>query len=237
MFFIFVAVAAGIVALAHTAPFPFLLERALPDRAVWHMPRVEPPTVYLTFDDGPNPSATPELLDVLQRERARATFFVVDRHIDVDTAPLVRRMFDEGHAVAIHSYRRSLLRLGPSAFAAWVTAAADRLADLTGRRPCRAFRPHAGWRSVQMFMGLRQIDYKMVGWGWMLFDFNWYRPPSAEVLVPRFVNRVRSGDIIVMHDGHEAHEHADRRYTIETVGRLVPALRDHGFSFGTICDP
>src|SRR5436190_18882749 len=126
MLFVFIAVAAGIVALAHTAPFPFLLERTAPDRAVWHMPRVEPPTVYLTFDDGPNPSATPELLDVLQRERARATFFVVDRHINADTASLVRRMFDEGHAVGIHSYQRSLLRLGPSALAAWVTAAADR---------------------------------------------------------------------------------------------------------------
>src|SRR5580692_6040229 len=50
--------------------------------------------VYLTFDDGPNPSATPELLDTLKREQVRATFFVVDRHIDESTAPLVRRIFD-----------------------------------------------------------------------------------------------------------------------------------------------
>src|SRR4030095_12759445 len=142
MFFVVIAVAAGILALAHTAPFPFLLERIHPDRAVWHMPRIRPATVYLTSDDGPNPSATPELLDVLKREQARATFFVVDRHINESTATLVRRMFAEGHAVAIHSYQRGLMRLGPSAFAAWVTAASDRLTALTGRRPCRVFRPH-----------------------------------------------------------------------------------------------
>jgi peptidoglycan-N-acetylglucosamine deacetylase len=236
MFFVVIAVAAGILALAHTAPFPFVLERIHRDRAVWHMPRTQPATVYLTFDDGPNPSATPGLLDVLKREQVRATFFVVDRHIDDRTAALVRRMFDEGHAVGIHSYQRRLMTLEPSAFAAWVTAASDRLAMLAGRRPCRAFRPHAGWRSAQMLRGLRQIDYKMVGWGWMLWDWNWYRAPTPEALVPRLVGRVRPGDIIVMHDGHEAHQDADRRHTIETVSRLVPALRDRGFSFGVVCD-
>src|SRR4029450_9141399 len=106
MIFVVIAVAAGIVALAHTAPFPFLLEGIHRDRAGWHMARTRPATVYLTFDDGPNPSATPELLDVLKREQARATFFVVDRHINERTAPLVRRMFDEGHGVGIHSYQR-----------------------------------------------------------------------------------------------------------------------------------
>jgi peptidoglycan-N-acetylglucosamine deacetylase len=236
MLIVLIALAGGVVALAHTAPFPFLLDRIYRDRAVWHMPRTPPATVYLTFDDGPNPSATPELLDILKREQARATFFVVDRHVNESTATLVRRMFDEGHVVAIHSYQRPLMRLEPSAFAAWVTAASDRLAAMTGRRPCRAFRPHAGWRSARMLGGLRQIDYKMIGWGWMLWDWNWYRAPTPEVLVPRFVGRVRSGDIIVMHDGHEAHQNADRRYTIETVSRLVPALRDRGFSFGVVCD-
>ena len=170
----------------------------------------------------------------MKREQVRATFFVVDRHIDERTAVLVRRMFDEGHAVGIHSYQRSLMELEPSAFAAWVTAASDRLATLAGRQPCRAFRPHAGWRSAQMLRGLRQINYKMVGWGWMLWDWNWYRAPTPGALVPRLLGRVRSGDIIVMHDGHEAHQDADRRHTIETVSRLVPALRDRGFSFGVV---
>ena len=55
---------AGISAifLAHTAPFPFLLESFAPSRSVWHMPReARPPTIYLTYDDGPNPAATPAL--------------------------------------------------------------------------------------------------------------------------------------------------------------------------------
>ena len=52
-------VSVGLIALIHTAPAPLLLEALAGDRAVWHMPRDQPPTVYLTYDDGPNPSTTP----------------------------------------------------------------------------------------------------------------------------------------------------------------------------------
>src|SRR5687767_11635493 len=101
-----VAVAAGVVFLAHTAPAPFLLEALAGDRARWHMPRTQPDTVYFTFDDGPNPTTTPDLLDVLAAEQVRATFFLIDRHITEETAPIVRRIFDEGHSVALHSHTR-----------------------------------------------------------------------------------------------------------------------------------
>ena len=90
----------SIVALSHTAPARLVLDAMAGDRAIWHIPRDDPATVYLTFDDGPNPTTTPDLLDVLAAQNARATFFLIDRHITPDTAPIVRRMFVEGHAVA-----------------------------------------------------------------------------------------------------------------------------------------
>jgi len=104
----------GIVALAHTAPAPFVLDAMAGDRAVWRMPRDAPPTVYLTYDDGPNPTTSPDLLDVLARERAHATFFLIDRHVTEETAPIIRRMFDwtgSGRARRIASSRG--LRLAP----------------------------------------------------------------------------------------------------------------------------
>jgi peptidoglycan/xylan/chitin deacetylase (PgdA/CDA1 family) len=100
---VILAISSGLVALAHTMPAPFILDVLAGDRALWHMPRGDPPTIYLTYDDGPNPSTTPDLLDVLAREGIHATFFVIDRHVTQDTAPIVRRMFAEGHAVALHS--------------------------------------------------------------------------------------------------------------------------------------
>lgn len=236
MFFLFIAAGFGVLSLAHIAPFPFLIDAVAPTPSLWRMPPSSgPPMVYLTFDDGPNPTATPELLDVLQRERAAATFFVIDRHLTGDTAPIVRRIFDEGHAVGLHTHTRGLMALTPDNLARRLTANADRIERLAGHRPCRAFRPHAGWRSGQMYEGLALIDHALVGWGWGLWDFNWYRRPDPSSLAERLARRVSDGDIIVVHDGHHEDPRADRQYSVEATARLVPALRDRGFEFGKIC--
>lgn len=56
---------------------------------------------------------------------------------------------------------------------------------LTGQQTCRAFRPHAGYRSLTMLIGAAPAGYTVVGWGWMLWDFNWLRAKTADALVPR----------------------------------------------------
>ena len=147
----------------------------------------------------------------------------------------MRRIFDEGHAVGLHTHTRRLMVMTPSQVASTLTAAADRIERLAGRRPCRAFRPHGGWRSGQMYAGLAEIDYSLVGWGWGLWDFNWYRRPDAEALADRLAAKVSDGDIVVIHDGHHQDPRADREYAVEAAARLVPALRDRGFQFATIC--
>ena len=236
MFFLFAAVGAALMVLSHVAPFPFLLDLVAPASSHWDIAAdQDAPRVYLTFDDGPNPTATPALLDVLAREKAVATFFVLDRHLDDDTAPIVARMFDEGHAVALHSHTRLLMVLPPAEVAKRLLAVASHIERLTGHRPCRAFRPHGGWRSGQMYEGLALVDHTLVGWGWFLWDWDWFREPDPDRLVRRFAGRVSDGDIVVMHDGHHEDGHADRRYAVEATGRLIPVLREQGFSFGTVC--
>lgn len=223
----------AIVLLAHTAPFPFLLD--VTDRTLWRMPASSPPTIYLTFDDGPNPTATPQLLDVLRKHGVSATFFVIDRHITQETLPILRRTFEEGHAVALHSHTRTLAVADHRFVATTLQEAAARIEVLTGFQTCRAFRPHAGNRSVMMLVGAARAGYRVVGWGWMLWDFNWFRQPTATALVPRFLRRASPGDIVVIHDGHHKNPRADRQYAVETVDRVIPQLRARGFQFGTIC--
>jgi peptidoglycan-N-acetylglucosamine deacetylase len=226
-------VMAGVAVVAHTAPFPFLLD--LTDRTVWRMPQSNPPTIYLTFDDGPNPAATPELLDVLRRHGVRATFFIIDKHLTADTAPIVTRAFDEGHAVALHSHTRALMFYRPARVSTTLQEAAARIEVMTGHPPCRAFRPHAGQRSITMLDGARGAGYRVIGFGWMLWDFNFFRKKTAASLTPRLARRASAGDIVVIHDGHHKNPRADRRYAIETVDALIPKLREKGFQFGTIC--
>lgn len=232
---IVLVIGVGLVALAHTAPAPFILDMMAGDRAVWHMPRGDPPTVYLTYDDGPNPTTTPDLLDVLAREGARATFFIIDRHLTDETAPIVGRMFADGHAVALHSADKRDVFKSSSALSHTLNAAAARIEQLAGPRPCRAFRPRGGWRSGAMFAGLREIDYRLVGWGWMLWDVDWFRAPAADRIVARIASRVRAGDIVVMHDGDDSAPRKDQRATVEATARLIPLLRGRGFEFGTVC--
>lgn len=234
---LFFAVALGLTVLAHTAPFPFLIDAMAPGRVFWEMPaRSGPPTVYLTFDDGPNPEATPALLDVLERAQARATFFLIDRHVHEGTAGIVRRAFEEGHGVALHSDSRRLMLLPPRELGRTLVAAAEKIERLTGYRPCRAFRPHAGWRGGQMMAGLAQFDYALVGWGWMLWDWNWFRDRTADSIVRRVGGRISAGDIVVLHDGHHEDPSADRTYTVDATARLIPLLRERGFELGTICE-
>jgi peptidoglycan/xylan/chitin deacetylase (PgdA/CDA1 family) len=232
---ILLLVGVGIIALAHTVPAPFVLDAIAGDHAVWHMPRGEPPTVYLTYDDGPNPTTTGDVLNVLAREHVRATFFVIDRHITEETAPIIRRMFAEGHAVALHSATKSYMLMSPAQLARTLTDAADRIAAIAGAPPCRAFRPRGGWRSASMYAALRRLDYKLVGWGWMLWDVELFRSRTADRIVARMSARVANGDIVVMHDGDDAAPTKDQCQAVEATARLIPLLRARGFEFGTVC--
>jgi len=235
MLWIVVGLAAVVAALAHTAPFPFVIDALHADRVTWRMPHDSgPPTIYLTYDDGPNPTATPALLDALASHGVRATFFLIERHITEDTAPIVARIAAAGHRIGLHSHTRGKMFLPPDELARRLTAFAARIEQITGEAPCRAFRPHAGARGAQMLEGLRRIDYQMVGWGFMLWDFDFFRTRSARI-VPRLVRHASAGDIVVIHDGDHENPRADRRYAVDVTNALIPELRRKGFEFGTIC--
>lgn len=234
---VFLAVGLAAVFLSHAAPFPFLLDRFAPARSIWRMPPTDPPAVYFTFDDGPNPTATPALLDVLRAHGARATFFVIPGHVTTETAPILRRMAAEGHAIALHSATRALLLKEPDELAALLERQAADLARAAGVRPCRLFRPHAGWRSGRLYAGLARAGYTLAGWSWGLWDWNWFRRPEGPSLARRLLDRISAGDIVVIHDGHHRNPHADRRYAVEAMAALLPALAARGFRFERLCEP
>jgi peptidoglycan-N-acetylglucosamine deacetylase len=235
MLLLFFGVAAALAALAHTAPFPFALDALYARNVIWRMPHHDrPPTIYLTFDDGPNPTATPALLDTLRAEGVRATFFVIERHLTDETAPILRRMAAEGHQIALHHHTRTTMVMEPEALTRELTAFAALVEQITGRRACRAFRPHAGARSSYMLEALRRMNYQMVGWGFMLWDHELFGPRTVR-MVSRLVRNASPGDIMVIHDGHHEDPRADRRYAIDVTRALIPELRSRGFAFDTIC--
>jgi peptidoglycan-N-acetylglucosamine deacetylase len=151
--------------------------------------------LYLTFDDGPNVSATPQLLDLLREKKVCATFFLIDTYVDERGAPIVRRMFDEGHTVGLHSADRWLMMKSPETLARRLCAAADRIERYSGHRPAALFRPHAGWRSAPMLVGLSRLHYRLVGWGWMVWDWCWFRERTGERVASQVLAHVAPGTI------------------------------------------
>jgi peptidoglycan/xylan/chitin deacetylase (PgdA/CDA1 family) len=76
----------------------------------------------------------------------------------------------------------------------------------------------------------------LVGWGWNLWDWNWFRRKTGESIAPRLAGGASDGDIIVVHDGHHKNPRADRRYALDVTERLVPLMRGRGFTFRTVCE-
>jgi peptidoglycan/xylan/chitin deacetylase (PgdA/CDA1 family) len=224
-------------AAAHMVPFPFLLEAFRPSRSIWHVdgPAGAPPTLYFTFDDGPNAAWTPPLLDALRDTGVRATFFLIDAQITEETVPIVRRIAAEGHAIGLHSGTRRLMVMSPTALAQELQRVSARIQSITEREPCRLFRPHAGWRSATMYDGLRQAGFRLAGWSWGMWDWDWWRAPRADRIGERIVRKASAGDIIVIHDGHHKNPRADRRHAGETIRRIAPVLRARGFQFDGLC--
>ena len=86
-----------------------------------------------------------------------------------------------------------------------------------------------------MYEGLARIGFRLTGWSWGMWDWDWWTTPHADRVASRLLKKASAGDIIVIHDGHHKDPNADRRHAAETVRRLVPLLRAKGFSFGTLC--
>jgi peptidoglycan/xylan/chitin deacetylase (PgdA/CDA1 family) len=238
MFLAIALILVAAVTLSHTAPFPFLLEAFRPDRSVWRVGQTDGArNVYLTFDDGPNATWTPHVLDALDEVGATATFFLIPEYIIPETESVVRRIAQEGHAIALHSGSRKPVVMSPDALAAQLRTSVQRITQLTGRAPCRLFRPHAGWRSATLYEALQRIDFKLAGWSWGMWDWSWWQKLEAAPVARRLERKASPGDIIVIHDGHHKDPTKDRSYAGGAVRLLVPALRDRGFTFATLCEP
>jgi peptidoglycan-N-acetylglucosamine deacetylase len=199
--------------------------------ALTHLPDDE--AVSITFDDGPNPRATPLILDVLRRERVRATFFVLGRHADL-WPDLVRRMAAEGHQLGNHGYwHRKLHRRGPGYVRADLTRGTESICAASGLTAVRHFRAPHGFRSPWVTPIARSLGQRTVGWSLGVWDSA--RPGAAEI-VRRAADGLRGGSILLLHDGDGYDAEGDRLQTAEALPSIVENLRARGLRFATLPD-
>ncbi|MFC5662593.1 polysaccharide deacetylase family protein [Kitasatospora misakiensis] len=180
------------------------------------------PLVALTFDDGPHPRYTPQVLDVLARFDAPATFFCIGLHALAHPA-VVRRIVAEGHALGNHSWSHAHLPdLGPIGLGDQLGFTADTLAHACGgTRPPRWLRPPYGGRSPELLDAVADLGLTTVLWDVEARD--WERP-GAEVIAERVLSRVRPGSVVLLHDGG-----GDRSRTVAALPAVITGLRERGY--------
>jgi peptidoglycan/xylan/chitin deacetylase (PgdA/CDA1 family) len=185
------------------------------------------PAVALTFDDGPDPTFTPAILDVLRDRDVRATFFLVGQSAARHPA-IVRRMADEGHAIGSHSTSHpDMWELGPKATLAELREGRRMVGEITGR-PVRLFRPPKGWMDVILASQLRLLGLKT--WLWNVDPEDWAPGVTSQQLVERTA-AVRGGDIVLLHDAIERPIDAsttDRGATVAALPAVIDRLQSQG---------
>ena len=203
---------------------PALVRRLFPE-CIWEMPATEPPTLYLTFDDGPIPEETPFVLEQLARHDARATFFCVgenlERHPDV-----ARQVLAGGHRLANHTYHHLSGWSHPRPAYLADVARCQRLLDALQPETRPLMRPPYGRISRPLARALHQT-HQVVMWDLLTCD---YDPSFApEKCLATAIRLTRSGSIVVFHDSRKASRNL--RY-------VLPRYLDHcaaaGYRFAAL---
>ena len=178
----------------------------------------------LTFDDGPNPAATPRLLDLLDAHQAQASFFMIGRYVN-RYPKLAAEITARGHAVGNHTDTHpSLLWLSSRRIADELQRCQERIEMAAGRR-ARWMRPPYGFRGPQLDGVVRRGGFEGVVM-WSVTGKDW-DPQPASLLKDR-LRGARGGDIILLHDGDSRALEADRSHVIGALEFWLPRWRDAG---------
>lgn len=176
--------------------------------------------VALSFDDGPHPTYTEQILDILKEYGVKSTFFVVGENAR-EHPDLVRRIAEEGHEVGNHTDSHAFLRdLSLAAMCKEVTAASDTIEEITGRRPV-LFRPPGGSYSDAKIRALSDMGYVSVLWSKDTRD--WTRP-SVQSIVDAALTDLKGGDIILFHDFN-----GPQSPTPDALRRIIGEIKNRGF--------
>ncbi|MEK7721885.1 MAG: polysaccharide deacetylase family protein [Elusimicrobiota bacterium] len=153
--------------------------------------------IALTFDDGPDPEATPTLLKVLETYKARATFFCTGERAEAN-GDIIRRIVKEGHTLGNHSYAHKWWNnfLPGRPLKAEILHARQVLRELSGISP-RYYRSPMGLTNPHLGPVLRATGLKLIGWDVRPYD----RGTPAKVIISRIAGAARDGSIVLLHDG------------------------------------
>lgn len=186
--------------------------------------------VALTFDDGPNPPYTLELLDLLDRNQVPATFFLIGQNVAA-YPDIAREIARRGYSIGSHTYSHSdLLKLADTQVAWEMDQANVVIEQATGMQPALLRPPH-GFRDPLILTKAAERGLTVVQWSVMAED---WKKPGVDAIVSRVMDNIQNGSIVLLHDGDGIISGGDRSQTVASTEIIIQRLRQQGYRFVTV---
>jgi chitin deacetylase len=182
--------------------------------------------IALTFDDGPWPTTTSQILDVLKKNNVKATFFIVGRQVQM-YPQLLQAVVAAGHAIGNHTWSHQYYQYSESAAARELDDTAALVYKTTGVKTS-LFRPPAGILNNGLVAYAHKKKYSVVMWSVDSKDWR-YRGTTAQGLLESVLKDAQPGGIVLLHDGG-----GDRSATLEALPKLITELKKRGYTLVTV---
>jgi peptidoglycan/xylan/chitin deacetylase (PgdA/CDA1 family) len=189
--------------------------------------------IALTFDDGPNPTYTPQVLKILNDHQVKATFFLIGQQAQA-YPELVQQIKTLGHGLGNHSFSHpfNLSYLSRDKMRQEITATQQVLFSITGEAP-RLFRPPLGWVSRELEAVCHDLSLPIINGSIKAGDVSL---PGREYIISAVLDWVRAGDIIILHDGGGFGFFRDRTQTLQALPVILETLKERGYRFVTVSE-
>ena len=175
--------------------------------------------IALTFDDGPHPQYTPEMLAALKDRDVKATFFLLGEEVE-KYPEIVEEIYEQGHLIGNHSYKHEQLsKLSMKQACEQVNRTNELICDVTGTYPSYIRPPFGDWHEKL------DCDVNMVEVLWDVDTLDWSSQNHAQI-VNKVLKNVQENDIILMHDGYET--------SVTAAEEIIDTLKKQGYEFVTV---
>lgn len=196
-------------------------------KPVYYCNRSNSNRIAITFDDGPHPKHTPEILDILKENNVKATFFVIGQNVK-NYPDCAKRILCDGHEVGNHTYSHRVLKsLTKEKIEKEITEMENQLSKIANYHP-KLIRPPCGMYNDTLVKTADETGYKIILWS---IDTKDWAHSSTDSIVSNVVTNVRGGDIILFHDYVSGEDG-----TPDALKIIIPKLKSMGYEFVTVSE-
>lgn len=193
-----------------------------------------PGKIVLTFDDGPDPKYTPQILDILQKEHVPATFFLIGINAE-NNIPLVKRIYNDGYEIGNHSFTHpNMAEVSMNRAVIEMRATRKLIECITGHSTIMFRAPYNADSEPESMQELIPValskKYNYLTIGESIDPNDWEEGVTADTILARVIRQQDMGSIILLHDAGGS----TRKATVEALPRIIKYFRDKGYEFTTV---